>query len=118
MARQKLAVAVFKVSVNRVQYDALMQLMEEDMQDNVAQYFGLLIAEVTRNREALKAKKPSGRPSKKDDDGDKVYYNAPYDKNAPPYTMSELEAYYTFRKETVPEGLKPLTKEQLSKWDM
>jgi hypothetical protein len=116
MARKKVSVKKFMVSVNEMQSIALDNLMQEDMQDNVSQYIGFLIAEVSKQRESGRSKRSVGRP--KNEKEEEVYYPAPYNKDAPPYTHDDLEAYYTARKEKVPAGLIPLTKEELKKWDM
>ena len=116
MTIKKTKVKQFNVSVNAEQLEALEKMMKEDMQTNISQYFGLLISEVWKMREGGKNKRPVGRPKKEEEEV--LWYPAPYDKNSPPYTMDDLTAYYTFRSENVPEGLVPLTKEELKKWDM
>jgi hypothetical protein len=107
----------YNVALNEQQLEALQRMMKEDMQTNVSQYFGFLIAEVSKSREGFRNKRAVGRP-KKEGEKEVEWFPAPYDKNAPPYTMDDLTAYYTFRSESVPEGLVPLTKEELKKWDM
>jgi hypothetical protein len=86
------------------------------MQTNVSSYFGFLIAEVSKMREGAKSKRPVGRPKKEEEE--ELWYPAPYDANAPPYRMQDLEAYYGSRKEEVPPQPAPFTKEELKRWEM
>jgi hypothetical protein len=116
MGRTKTQVLKFLVSINDAQAEALQTLMEEDMQENRSQYIGMLITEVYKNRRKVEEKRPVGRPKKEKEEVE--WYLAPYDPEAPPYTMEDLQAYYSFRKQEVPKNLKPLTKEELKKWEL
>ena len=87
------------------------------MQENMSQYFGMMIAELTKWREEGKTRRV-GRPKKEDQEV--VYYPSPDTKhgNRYPYTKDELEAYYMFHKEPMPPLPEPLTKEELLKWEL
>lgn len=117
MARKKLKHKQYVVSVTETQNEALERLMKEDMQENVSQYFGMMIAEVVKGREGRR-RGAVGRPKKSEGDEEEKWYPCPYDENAPPYTMDDLKAYYEFRNMPVPVQPPPYTKEQLKKWDM
>ena len=119
MGRKKLKVAQYVVSTNEQQEEALRKLMKEDMQENVSQYFGMMIAEIVKGREG-KRRGAVGRPrkSESEEDAETLWYPCPYDETAPPYTMDDLKAYYEFRNMPVPPQPPPYTREQLKKWDM
>lgn len=122
MTRKKTKVAKYVVSLNEAQETALRKLMADDLQDNVNNYFGMMIAEVVKGRESRR-RGAVGRPRKgegesEEDGGETKWYPCPYDETAPPYTMDDLKAYYEFRKMPVPPQGPPLTREQLKKWDM
>lgn len=119
MTRTKSRVAKYVVSTNQQQDEALKKLMEEDMQDNVSAYFGMMIAEITNSRQG-KRRGAVGRPRKSEtgEEEEVKWYLAPYDPKAPPYTMDDLKAYYEFRGVEVPTLPPPLTKEELKQWGM
>ena len=120
MPRKKTVVNRYTVTTNEVQEEALKKLMKDDMQDSVSQYFGMMIAEISKNREG-KQRRAVGRPKKNDTEDaikEKEWYLAPYDPKAPPYTFEDLKAYYEFRNQEMPVLPPPLTKEELKQWDM
>lgn len=119
MTRQKIRVKQFVVAVSKTQLEALQKMMTEDMQESVSQYFGMMIAEITNSRAGRK-RGAVGRPRKSETgEGEEVkWFPCPYDETAPPYTMDDLVAYYTFRNEKVPAQPPAYSKEQLKKWDM
>lgn len=117
MTRKKLVVKKYNVSVNQQQQEALEKLMVEDMQYNVSSYFGMMIAEVVKGREGRK-RGAVGRPKKEESDTKLAWYPCPYDETAPPYTMDDLEGYYTYRSEPVPVQPPAYSREQLKKWGM
>lgn len=50
MAKPKTKVQKYRISVTQKQEDALRVLMEEDMCEDVSQYVGRMIAELTQRR--------------------------------------------------------------------
>lgn len=103
-------------SLNEEQFADFEMLMAEDKQDNISFYFAYLINQEVKRRAELKEKRSPGRPPKKEDED--VYYPAPYEGGAP-YKLVDLKAYYDFRKQPLPDPLpRPLTKEELAKWDL
>jgi len=104
------------LSLNEAQFADLEALMKEDMQDNFTFYGVFLIQQEKKRRELEKSKVGRGRPKK--DEPEILYYPCPYDANVYPYTREELEGYYQLRKEEVPADAKPLTKEELKKFDL
>jgi len=102
MPRPKLRVRQYQVAVNKEQQEALEKLMQEDLQTNVSQYFGMMIAEVTQWREDYKTKR-AGRP-KKEEENQVVWYKAP-DGSRTAYTIEDLENYYAFRNLPMPDKL-------------
>lgn len=111
MARRKVT-----MSFTDDQFADLQALMREDKQDNFTFYGVFLIQQEKKRREVERSKVGRGRP--KQEVTETLYYPCPYDENIYPYTMSELEGYYALRKEEVPKDLKPLTKEELRKFDL
>lgn len=67
MGNKKRIVNRYQVSTNEAQEKALKKLMADDMQENVSQYFGMMIAEITRNR-INNQRRPVGRPRKGESD--------------------------------------------------
>jgi len=61
-------------------------------------------------------KRPVGRPKKIDEIEDTNQYPAPY-KGGAPYSAQDLELYYDFRNVPMPPLPKPLTAEEISKFD-
>lgn len=104
------------LSLNEEQFADLEALMKEDKQDNFTYYGVYLIQQEKKRREAERAKVGRGRPRKEEQEV--VYYPCPFDDSVFPYTMAEIEGYYALRKEEVPANLKPLTKEELKKFDL
>lgn len=68
MAKQKHKVARYQIALNEPQNDKLIKMMEEDLQTDVSSYFGILLANEWKQREAEKAKRPVGRPRKEDEE--------------------------------------------------
>ena len=100
-------------SFSQDQFNDLQALMKEDGQTNLTFYLAYLISQEKKTRN----KRPVGRPRKEESGTvEELWYPAPYDANAPPYTMDDLTAYYTYRGEAVPPQPAPFTKEQLEKW--
>lgn len=101
--------------------NALTYIMNEDMETNMTGYIGRLIVKEYKNK---KSKRSVGRPKneaitnngEKNDDNKNLKYPAPYD-GGMPYTEPELESYYAFHNEEMPVLPKPLTKEEMKKWN-
>ena len=103
------------MSLTEEQFKDLDELMKEDKQDNFTFYGVFLIQQEKKRRENERSKVGRGRPKKEgEEDKEVLYYPAPYDPEAPPYTMDDLEAYYSFSNQKVPEQPRPFTKEDLS----
>lgn len=111
MARRKVT-----MSFTEDQFKDLEALMREDKQDNFTYYGVFLIQQERKRRDAERSKVGRGRPTKEKEVID--YYPCPYDANVFPYTLAELEGYYQLRKEEVPKDVRPLTKEELKKFDL
>ena len=100
------------------QFIELQKLMEQDGQKNFTFYFVYLIMQEKKRREDFVAniKRPVGRPKKIDEIEDTNQYPAPY-KGGAPYSAQDLELYYDFRNVPMPPLPKPLTAEEISKFD-
>lgn len=68
MAKQKHKVARYQIALNEPQNDKLIKMMDEDLQTDVSAYFGMILANEWKQREAEKARRPVGRPRKEDDE--------------------------------------------------
>lgn len=104
------------MSFTEDQFKDLEDLMKEDKQDNFTYYGVFLIQQEKKRRLAEQTKRSPGRPRK--DEPEVFYYPCPYDPEVYPYTKEEIEGYYALRKQEVPADLKPLSKEELKKWDL
>ena len=106
------------LSLNPDQFRELEILMEEDGQTNFTFYIVFLILQEKKRRmEGIKtAKNPVGRPKTTVEAEDLNFYPAPY-KGGAPYKRVDLEAYYDFRKEVMPPLPKPLTAEEIKKYE-
>ena len=104
------------MSFTEEQFKDLEALMREDKQDNFTYYGVFLIQQERKRRDGERSKVGRGRPTKEKDETQ--YFPCPYDANVYPYTMSELEGYYALRKEEVPKDVRPLTREELKKFDL
>ena len=93
-------------------------LMEEDGQTVFTTYFVYLIMQEKKRRVegAPHIKRPVGRPKKEEVEEDTNMYPAPYEGGGA-YTRLELEAWYAFRDKKMPPMPKPLTKEELKKYN-
>jgi|TARA_R100001530_G_scaffold100538_1_gene69888 hypothetical protein len=110
-----------KISVNldlATQWRELEILMEEDGQKNISAYIVYLIYQEKKRRAGLlqDPKRPVGRPKKVEEIEDSHKYPAPY-KGGAPYSAKELKLYYEFRNEPIPPLPKPLTAEEIAKFD-
>jgi len=105
------------ITLDEVQQRELEILMEEDGQTIFNAYFVYLIMQEKKRRGApLEGKRPVGRPKKEVPEEDTNLYPAPY-KGGGAYTHDELEAWYAYRDKTMPPLPKPLTKEELKKYN-
>lgn len=94
-------------------------IMEEDSQTNMTSYFIYLIMQEKKRRagELTEAKRPVGRPKKVPEVEDTNKYPPPY-KGGVPYSKEDWELYWHYRpKQETPPLPKPLTVEELKKWD-
>lgn len=110
-----------KISVNLdldTQWRVLETLMDEDGQKNITAYIVYLIYQEKKRREGLleAPKRPVGRPKKVAEEEDTNRYPAPYEGGGA-YTRQEWEAYFEFRNESVPPLPKPLSAEELKKYE-
>lgn len=110
-----------KISVNldlETQWRELEILMEQDGQKNITSYIVYLIYQEKKRRAGLlpEPRRPVGRPKKIDEIEDTNQYPAPY-KGGAPYSAQDLELYYDFRNVPMPPLPKPLTAEEISKFD-
>jgi hypothetical protein len=70
MAKQKHKVARYQIALNEPQNEILKKMMDEDLQTDVSAYFGMILANEWKQREAEKAKRPVGRPRKEDEENE------------------------------------------------
>lgn len=98
----------YLVSLNKIQNEALLKLMVEDMQTNVSAYFGQLIVEVTKTRQLVKDK-TKGRPrnEKPEEEEEPEIYPHPFQnpEMSPvmKLTKTDWEGTFTFRNMPVPD---------------
>jgi len=112
-----------KISLNLdidTQLRVLETLMAEDGQTNLSAYIVYLIYQEKKRREGktdtFGTKRPVGRPRKVEVEVDKNLYPAPY-KGGAPYTAETLEQYYEFQKKEQPPLPKPLTNDEIAKYN-
>lgn len=98
------------------QFRELQILMEHSGMTSYTQYLIGLIYKEKHGELGGGAKRPVGRPKKIDDQEDKTLYPAPYIGGGA-YTRGDWEGYYEFRGLEVPPLPKPLTKEELKKYN-
>lgn len=105
------------ISFSESQFNDLVNIMEIDGQDNYTFYFAYLVnQEKKRKQNALEPKKRSvGRPKKQSEVVDDNKYPAPYSGGGI-YTRDEWISYFEFRNEPVRQLPKPLTAEEIEKY--
>lgn len=107
---------ILRISLKPEQNDLLEKLMADVHQTNKSAFIVYLLANEEKARENVIVKRAVGRPKKEEEET--IYYPAPYEGGAP-YDKPAFEAYYAFRKQPLPDPMpKPLTKEELQKWDL
>lgn len=106
---------ILRLSLQQQQFELLEKLMADV---HATSRSAFIVDLLSKEEQARLRPNRVGRPKKDGQKEEVLWYPAPYDPKAPPYTMDDLEAYYTFRNLPVPQQGAPLTKAELKRWDM